>query len=363
MKKIAIVIFIILGCNIFIGKAQERGFQISGKIDGILEGTLFLMSDEKGKLEVLDTTSIMNGAFVFTGKVERPLSAYIMVPNSKNYIPLILENVNFMLNIGKTGVLIKGGEQQDILNQFSKINIDLLEGQNRIQEEFKQAQQKGDKKKMQILQKQLENVLENTLQQEKMLLQKYSNSYAAAYVIFHEMKQLEERFLIDKYMLLTKEAQETVPGRIIKTYIEEWECLTEGNVAPDFTLFSSTGDSLSLYPLKGKLKLVHFWSCEDIACSQENVELLDLYQRYHLKGLEVIGVFVGNDKQKWRKTLIEDGMIWIHGFDENHRVADLYHVKKLPTIILLDAENQIIAKNLFGKDLQRKIGEFLKKSK
>ena len=147
MKKIAIVIFIILGCNIFIGKAQERGFQISGKIDGILEGTLFLMSDEKGKLEVLDTTSIMNGAFVFTGKVERPLSAYIMVPNSKNYIPLILENVNFMLNIGKTGVLIKGGEQQDILNQFSKINIDLLEGQNRIQEEFKQAQQKGDKKK------------------------------------------------------------------------------------------------------------------------------------------------------------------------------------------------------------------------
>ena len=68
MKKIAIVIFIILGCNIFIGKAQERGFQISGKIDGILEGTLFLMSDEKGKLEVLDTTSIMNGAFVFTGK-------------------------------------------------------------------------------------------------------------------------------------------------------------------------------------------------------------------------------------------------------------------------------------------------------
>ena len=249
------------------------------------------------------------------------------------------------------------------MNQFSKINIDLLEGQNRIQEEFKQAQQKGDKKKMQILQKQLENVLENTLQQEKMLLQKYSNSYAAAYVIFHEMKQLEERFLIDKYMLLTKEAQETVPGRIIKTYIEEWECLTEGNVAPDFTLFSSTGDSLSLYPLKGKLKLIHFWSCEDIACSQENVELLDLYQRYHLKGLEVIGVFVGNDKQKWRKTLIEDGMIWIHGFDENHRVADLYHVKKLPTTILLDAENHIIAKNLFGKDLQRKIGEFLKKSK
>ena len=69
------------------------------------------MSDEKGKLEVLDTTSIMNGALVFTGKVERPLSAYIMVPNSKNYIQLILENVNFMLNIGKTGVLIKGNNR------------------------------------------------------------------------------------------------------------------------------------------------------------------------------------------------------------------------------------------------------------
>ena len=54
----------------------------------------------------------MNGAFVFTGKVERPLSAYIMVPNSKNYIPLILENANFMLNIGKTGVLIRGGNNR-----------------------------------------------------------------------------------------------------------------------------------------------------------------------------------------------------------------------------------------------------------
>lgn len=68
MKKIAIVIFIILGCNIFIGKAQERGFQISGKIDGILEGTLFLMSDEKGKLRSIGYNFYYEWCFCFYGK-------------------------------------------------------------------------------------------------------------------------------------------------------------------------------------------------------------------------------------------------------------------------------------------------------
>ena len=152
MKIIVLLINVVIIFSVTC-KAQE-GYQISGKISGVPDGKVLLINGEKGKSDTLGITQIKNGVFVFTGKVERPLSAYIMVPNSKNYIPLILENVNFMLNIGKTGVLIKGGDQQDILNQFSKINIDLLEGQNRIQEEFKQAQQKGDKKKMQILQKQ-----------------------------------------------------------------------------------------------------------------------------------------------------------------------------------------------------------------
>ena len=110
-------------------------------------------------LDTLATTLMNNGVFIFTGKVNQPLAAYLMLENGGGVVPLILENVNFMVNISSTGALIQGGKQQEIFNLFSRNNMKLLQTQNRIQQEFQQAEQTGNKNRMQTLRKQFEDCL------------------------------------------------------------------------------------------------------------------------------------------------------------------------------------------------------------
>ena len=361
MKKLVTLICIAMGCTIAC-KAQE-GYRVSGKIDGIPDGTLLLVSDEKGKPDTLGVTRVTNGAFVFTGKVDAPMAVYIAAPGQKNVIPLMLENTSFMLNVGSRGALIKGGALQEIYSQFSKVNSDLLQKQDRIMEEHRQAQLDRDIKKMQALRKQFEDVVEEARLQEKALLEKYANSYVAAYVVAAGMRQLELEVLKARYGILSDAAKETVPGRAVEAFIEELEKLTEGELAPDFTVVSPQGDSLSLHPLKAKAKLIHFWTSGNNACRENNVELLDIYQKYHLKGLEIISVSRDQDRSNWLKAVNEDGMVWKHGIDGNAVVFQRYHVLSVPYTILLNEENEIGGKNLSTAALKNKLAELLKKKK
>ena len=59
-------------------------------------------------------------------------------------------------------------------------------------------------------------------------------------------------------------------------------------------------------------------------------------------------------------------MIWTNGSDLkgfDSEIARLYLVNDVPYTILIDGENRIVAKNLRGKNLQKKVGELLKKGK
>ena len=237
----------------------------------------------------------------------------------------------------------------------------LLQEQERIQNEFWQAEQVGDTSRMRSLTKQFERVITDARSRERVLLEKYSDTYVAALVVASGMYQLELDTLKARYALLSESARATVPGCSIAALISTWENIKEGNVAPDFMVSSLQGDSLSLHSVKSKLKLIHFWESSDAACRRDNVKLLDLYQRFHLKGLEIISVSSDKNEQVWVKAVNTDGMFWRNGLDRNLRTFYLYGVKTLPYTILLDEENHIIAKNLEIKVLQKKINELLKK--
>ena len=58
MNKILLLFSLMIGSTIAC-KAQE-GYQISGKVDGIADGKILLVSEESGKLDTLATTLIIN---------------------------------------------------------------------------------------------------------------------------------------------------------------------------------------------------------------------------------------------------------------------------------------------------------------
>jgi len=60
--------------------------------------------------------------------------------------------------------------------------------------------------------------------------------------------------------------------------------------APDVTFTTITGNKIALQKLQGKPVIVTFWATDCPACIKEIPHLIDLYNAYHERGLEMIAV-------------------------------------------------------------------------
>lgn len=61
-------------------------------------------------------------------------------------------------------------------------------------------------------------------------------------------------------------------------------------LAPERSFTTITGKKLALQDFHGKPVLVSFWATDCPGCIKEIPELIELYQRYHKRGLEIIAI-------------------------------------------------------------------------
>ncbi|HRP59565.1 MAG TPA: TlpA disulfide reductase family protein, partial [Vicingus sp.] len=87
------------------------------------------------------------------------------------------------------------------------------------------------------------------------------------------------------------------------------------------------------------------------------------YKKFNSKGFEVFGVSLDDNKEKWLEAIEKDGLTWKQVSDLKgwgNAVAKQYGVQGIPHSILVDKEGVIVAKNLRGEDLHKKLAEVLK---
>ena len=83
-----------------------------------------------------------------------------------------------------------------------------------------------------------------------------------------------------------------------------------GKPFPPLTLIDTAGKTLSLSDLKGKVVLIDVWSSWCGPCREQIPDIRKLYKKYNSKGLEIIGISMDNDKEKWLKAIDEDKQTW-----------------------------------------------------
>lgn len=187
----------------------------------------------------------------------------------------------------------------------------------------------------------------------------------ASYIVASVIDQLDYEDLKARYDLLGFPAKATFYGQLVMLSLSQQKTVATGEIAPDFTVKRWEGDTISLHGIKGKVKLLHFWSSDNTVCRENNVELLKLYNKYHSKGFEIFSVSLDENESAWKKAIGEDGMAWKHGADlkgaTGSEVVRLYFVKNIPSTFLLDEENRIVGKNLTPDALKKEIAVMLKK--
>lgn len=339
----------------------QSGYKVTGTVEGMPDGKAIIATVNGSSLDTLAKADVKNGSFEFTGNVSEPTGAYIMVIGQRGAIPFMLENANITVNAGQAGLTVTGSEGQKIYDQFMAINTTTQQEAMKLQQEYQAAN--GDQAKMQAIQEAYAKLMTDAQAKETELIKANPDSYVSTFVIVSSMGQMEYEQLKERYNLLGEKAKASAQGKAIAAQIAKLESTAIGQIAPNFTITTPEGESISLYDIKGKVKLIDFWASWCGPCRGENPHVVEIYKEYHPKGLEIFGVSLDNNKEAWVKAIADDGLVWKHGSDLKgwqSAPAQLYSVSGIPHTVLLDENNKIIAKNLRGDELKQKIAELLK---
>ena len=131
----------------------------------------------------------------------------------------------------------------------------------------------------------------------------------------------------------------------------------------DFTLPDKNGNEFKLSSLKGKYVLVDFWASWCVPCRAENPFLLKAYNELREKNFEIVGVSLDDAKAAWLRAVEQDKLPWaqvsdVKGFKTE--IALRFGISAIPQNVLIGPDGKVIAKNLRGEDVNKKIASYIK---
>lgn len=150
--------------------------------------------------------------------------------------------------------------------------------------------------------------------------------------------------------------------KIIKSYELQEIVKNAESTLPEIALPNPVGDTIKLSSLKGKVILLDFWASFNQDNLLENRALIELYRKYNRQGFEIYQVSVDSNREAWMAAIESGPLPWVNVSELNPNgsfAATLYNVSSLPANYLINRNYDIVAKNIFGKDLEKKLKELL----
>ncbi len=133
--------------------------------------------------------------------------------------------------------------------------------------------------------------------------------------------------------------------------------------APDFLLKTSSGKSIALSKLKGKIVVVNFWATWCGPCRAEIPGFIEVYQKYRSKGLEIVGISL--DQGGWNdvEPFVKKFNISYPVVLGNEHVAEQYgNIDAIPTTFIIDKNGKIVNRHigyLKKEDFEKEIKSYL----
>lgn len=368
LKKICALLLLggVVSCE-----TSPEGYVVNGALRGELEnGTkVFLKTTDslsRGLVDV-DTTTVENGVFQFTGAHTVPKMYYLFFEGVRGNAPLILENgeISFAAQKDSLGFSkLEGTIQNELFMEYLEESRRLSSMARSMNEDFNQARMKQDTAMMESLRTEYLEFQEKAKTYELDYVKANPNALISALILDKVVstKGLPVKEVEELYQKLSEEIKLTKPGKRIKEQLDKLKATAIGATAPNFSAPTPEGAPLALADVKGKLTLIDFWAAWCRPCRAENPNIVAVYEKYKDKGLNVVGVSLDKKAEDWKKAIDDDGLAWNHVSNLQHfqdPIAQLYGVNAIPAAFLLDENGVIVAKNLRGPALEAKVAELL----
>ena len=366
MKKIGLIIVLLVGL-VACETAPKNAYKVTVNAAGSEDGKLvYLQKPQTGMPpSVIDTLEIKNGTVEFSGVSETPQLHYLLFDGNRGILPIIIEEGNITvtahidsLNTSK----VEGTPSNDDFTAFIDGTTSIRDKMASIQQQGMEAQQKGDTVTLNTLTETFKEVQEEARAYEQDFVKNNPNSYISLMVIQQMANSPHADKAAELFDQLSDELKNDEIGKALAKQFESVKKLSIGSIAPDFSAPTPEGDTISLRSSLGKVTILDFWAAWCKPCRVENPNLVKLYEDFHEKGLNVVGVSLDRKAEDWTKAIAEDQLPWHHMSNLKFwqdPIAQLYNIKSIPATYILDAEGKIIAKDLRGEELYDKIATLL----
>jgi peroxiredoxin len=361
-------------------KLPEGVYKITGEASGVYNGIRVYLKEKvmnrgRSRYVIKDTAIVINEMFEFKGTYDNEVLWYLEGNSMKGMLPLVINNDLTQIKINKDTLdqsVISNSKSNQLIANHEKQRKLLLKRRGELFKAYRNNINKSNTFKVEFGMT-MKNVADSINSMDRIFVEKNPDNCYSLNLLkklistkapIKEVKALFEN--------INPKIQNSPEGLSLKTEIETEfakfiakEAVSVGKTAPEFKAKNPNDDFISLNEVKGKYTLIDFWAAWCRPCRVENPNLLKAYNKYHSKGFEIISVsFDGRrgkteGKKAWTEAIEKDGIgSWPHVSNLsyfNGPIAKGYGVTSIPSSFLIDENGKIIAKNLRGEALQKKL--------
>jgi len=391
MKQGKNLVIILLVGVLFTSCSQKHN--LSAEIDGLGNDTILVEYGPISKFSemeepIQDTVYSKNNMFIFDSPVKEPILVFMF---SKKSGFKRMDGSPFYPMDKYLVLLIKPDDKIKVKGKLEEYYLEYEAEGSEFNKEYSQLREKYIKKtsKASKIELQIDTLMFNKgnkeliskLFSERKDINAIASSEQLNYIKSNWDKELSAYYLTRQrldtlgkyYENLNADIREGIFKNMLENQCREFKKYTkvrdaEENIvvaktAPNFSLKSASGLDFTLSSIKDRYVILDFWGSWCGWCIKGFPKMKDCYGKYKNK-IEIIGIACNDTEEKWKKSIEENKLDWIHVInnkDIDSDVSVMYGIQGYPTKFILDKNKKILAKFVGeSDDFYKKLDEVIK---
>lgn len=366
---------------VFVGCQSEKGYEVRGRFAGAPEGATVYLAD--------DSTKIVNGEFVFRGKVEVPELRSLKVNALNKYGYPAFKGTLLWINNEKLEVECPWDQLTSVFGYTDKMKVSGSELNDVYREYQKQAAAIGasrdslwkvyqevyltplfeggavDGAASREVMRQIREIAARKRRLAQEFIAAHPTSPASVDVLTWQLtgqNYSNSEALNMIYSLDTTLKAIPAYSDMLKAY-NEFSPTAKGEKYMDVELTDRKGKTVKLSDVivPGKYNMLEFWASWCGPCRGEIPHLRHVHEVLG-DDFNIISISIDEKEADWKKAMKEEAMVWTQLRDAQGwkgGACQAYRVNGVPYCLLLDGDGNIIGGDLRGAELDLVLTELL----